>query len=34
METKRNPVITVQSKINAPKEKVWKLWTTPEDIVK
>jgi uncharacterized protein YndB with AHSA1/START domain len=34
METKRKPVITVQSRINAPKEKVWKLWTTPDDIVK
>lgn len=27
-------VITVESKINAPKERVWKLWTTPEDIIK
>jgi uncharacterized protein YndB with AHSA1/START domain len=34
METKKKTIITVQSKINAPKEKVWKLWTTPEDIVK
>ncbi len=25
--------ITVQAKIKAPVEKVWKLWTTPEDIV-
>jgi uncharacterized protein YndB with AHSA1/START domain len=33
METKKKTVITVQSKINAPMEKVWKLWTTPEDIV-
>jgi uncharacterized protein YndB with AHSA1/START domain len=34
MGTKKKTIITVQSKINAPKEKVWKLWTTPEDIVK
>lgn len=27
-------VITVESKINAPKERVWKLWTTPKDIIK
>lgn len=25
--------ITIQSNINAPVEKVWKLYTTPEDIV-
>lgn len=34
MDAKKKPVITVHSKINAPKEKVWKLWTTPEDIIK
>jgi uncharacterized protein YndB with AHSA1/START domain len=27
-------IISVQTKINAPVEKVWKNWTTPEDIVK
>jgi uncharacterized protein YndB with AHSA1/START domain len=26
--------ITVQNVINAPVEKVWKLWTAPEDITK
>lgn len=25
--------ITVETTINAPVEKVWKAWTTPEDIV-
>jgi len=34
METKKKTIITVESKINAPMEKVWKLWTTPKDIVK
>lgn len=27
-------IIPVQAIIDAPVEKVWKLWTTPEDIVK
>ncbi len=31
METKSN-VITVTALVNAPVEKVWKLWTTPSDI--
>ncbi len=31
METKLN-VITVSALVNAPIEKVWKLWTTPSDI--
>lgn len=31
METKSN-VITVSALVNAPVEKVWKLWTTPSDI--
>ena len=26
--------ITVEAKINAPLEKVWSAWTTPEDITK
>lgn len=26
--------ITVKAVINAPMEKVWKLWTTPKDIMK
>jgi uncharacterized protein YndB with AHSA1/START domain len=34
METKRKTKITVQAEIQAPVGKVWKLWTTPEDIVK
>lgn len=34
MESKGKTTIKVQAKINAPVDKVWKLWTTPEDIVK
>ena len=34
MESKKKTVITVQTKVNAPAEKVWKLWTTPENIEK
>ena len=34
METQKKTIITVESKINAPMEKVWKLWTTPKNIVK
>jgi uncharacterized protein YndB with AHSA1/START domain len=34
MEPKLRPIICVQVNINAPAEKVWKLWTTPDDIVK
>ena len=26
--------ITVEAAVNAPIEKVWKLWNTPEDIIK
>lgn len=31
METKKEP-ITVEASVKAPVEKVWKCWTTPEDI--
>lgn len=34
MESKEKTAITVQVKINVPIEKVWKCWTTPEDITK
>lgn len=34
MESTEKTTITVQAKINAPIEKVWKCWTTPNDIVK
>lgn len=34
METEDKTIITVQASINAPVEKVWKLWTDPEHIVK
>jgi uncharacterized protein YndB with AHSA1/START domain len=34
MESKENAIISVHAIINAPIEKVWKLWTTPEDIEK
>lgn len=34
MSTTASPVkITVSADINAPVEKVWKLWNTPEDIM-
>ena len=28
------PTITVENTVNAPAEKVWKLWTAPEHITK
>lgn len=35
METEmKNQAITVKTVIEAPLEKVWKSWTTPEDITK
>jgi len=34
MESATKTIITVESIVNAPIEKVWKLWTTPSDIVK
>jgi len=34
MESKEKTKITVQAIINAPVEKVWKYWTTPDDIIK
>ena len=34
MESKEKITISVQVKIHAPIEIVWKFWTTPEDIVK
>lgn len=33
METTENTMIAVQTEIAAPIAIVWKLWTTPEDIV-
>lgn len=32
METATKTKVTVQATVNAPVEKVWKLWSTPEDI--
>ncbi|HEY2721887.1 MAG TPA: SRPBCC family protein [Chitinophagaceae bacterium] len=32
METTSKPVITVKTTVNAPTEKVWKYWTSPEHI--
>jgi len=32
--TRQQKLVTVQTKVDAPPELVWKLWTTPEDIVK
>jgi uncharacterized protein YndB with AHSA1/START domain len=34
METFEKTSITVQTKVNAPIEKVWKYWTSPADIMK
>ncbi len=34
METQEKTVITVESTINAPVEKVWELWSKPEHIIK
>jgi uncharacterized protein YndB with AHSA1/START domain len=34
MESLKKSSISVRAKINAPIIKVWKYWTTPEDIVK
>lgn len=34
METKNKTSITVEAKVNAAIEKVWKLWTMPEHITK
>ena len=34
METANKTNITVQNIVNAPVEKVWKLWTGPEHITK
>jgi uncharacterized protein YndB with AHSA1/START domain len=33
METEQKTKITVETFVNAAKDVVWKLWTTPEDIV-
>lgn len=34
MESVKRSSISVRTKINAPIVKVWKYWTTPEDIVR
>ena len=34
METQSTTVITVESTINAPVEKVWEFWSKPEHITK
>ena len=34
MESLEKAIITVQTIVNAPIEVVWKIWTTPEDIIK
>ena len=33
METKSNTMITIETTVNAPVEKVWKTWTSPEHII-
>ena len=34
MEAATKTKITVETTVNAPVEKVWKVWSTPEDITK
>jgi uncharacterized protein YndB with AHSA1/START domain len=34
METQKRIMLTVESTINAPVEKVWQYWTSPERITK
>lgn len=34
METSNKTIITVEATVNAPIEKVWKFWTSPEHITK
>ena len=34
MESQNKTIITVQATINAPLDKVWEYWTTPEHITK
>jgi len=34
MEANDKTIVTVKSLIHAPVELVWKMWTSPEDIVK
>jgi uncharacterized protein YndB with AHSA1/START domain len=34
MDTANKTVVTVESTINAPVEKVWKYWSSPEHIMK
>jgi uncharacterized protein YndB with AHSA1/START domain len=34
METQQRTVLTVESTINAPVEKVWDIWSKPEHITK
>jgi uncharacterized protein YndB with AHSA1/START domain len=34
METAKKTKITIGNTVNAPVAKVWKCWTTPEDIIK
>ena len=34
METQEKTVITIESTVNAPAQKVWDYWTKPEHITK
>jgi uncharacterized protein YndB with AHSA1/START domain len=34
MNLSKKPVISVQTEVNAPIDRVWKFWTNPDDIVK
>ena len=33
MQTTTRPIVTATVEVNAPIEKIWKLWGTPEDIM-
>jgi uncharacterized protein YndB with AHSA1/START domain len=34
METQNKTAITIEATVNAPVERVWKRWNTPEDIIR
>lgn len=33
MQTTNRPTVTATVEVNAPIEKIWELWSTPEDII-
>lgn len=34
METQNKTVITIETTVNVPVEKAWKIWNTVDDIIK